>query len=489
MNPPPSLPPLDKRERKENPLKLLVAIASYGTAGDKYLYRLIEEYRSMSLDVDIVVFSNIERQDLPSGVEIEVGLPTRDPWSLPFAHKKILAKRINDYDLFLYSENDTLVTQKNIEAFLRVSEMLPETEIVGFLRYENGSSGSRKYINLHGHYHWDPKSVCKRGSYTFASLTNEHSACYLLTKKQLQQAISSGRYLVPPYSGKYDLACTASTDPYTVCGFRKVICISQLDDFLVHHLPDKYSGPEFSGASEEAFKKQIETLMALGASGAKPVSLLTTETRLPAAKYSKEYDEATREEVLASIPYSVREVLSIGSGFGRAELSLQKKGYRVTALALDPVVGACLDDSGIEVLYEEVFAAREKLKYRKFDCLFISNILHLVPHPEEFLQKYAELLNPGGYVLIVTPNVATLKNRLFALLHLPGYRDLKAFRSGGVQFLSLGRVKNWLAASGLAIETVRWAASPRFKSLVQTFPGLFGRMFGAEFISLCKKTA
>ena len=462
--------------------RLLVAIASYGTAGDRYLAQVIEEYRSMPFDVHIVVLSNIEKT-VPSGVELKVGLPIRNPWSLPFAHKKVLAEHVNDYDLFIYSEEDILITQRNIDAFVEVSKVLPETEIPGFLLYENGSKGVRNCVNLYGHFHWDPASVCQRGPYTFAFLTNEHSGCYLLTREQLQHAIDTGRYLVPPYRGKYDLACTASTDPYTVCGFRKLMCISRLDDFLVHHLPDKYTGAEFR-ASEQAFDKQVQALMKIGKNGTKAASLLNTETKLPAAMYSKQYDEAARQDVLSVVPSSVNSLLSVGSGSGKSEKWLVEKGLQVTAVPLDPVIGTCLEESGAELVYGNLCTARTKLEGRKFDCIFFSNILHLVAHPGKVLQDYTELLEEGGYVVLVTPNVAALKNKLYGLLGKPGYRELRDFSKGGVQFVSQSSVNKWFAGAGLVVENVQWTATPRFEKTVKSAPGLFGPMFGAEIIAV-----
>lgn len=465
--------------------RLLVAIASYGMAGNKYLARLIDEYRSMSLDPHIVVVSNVQKS-LPRGVELKIGLPTRNPWSLPWAHKKVLAERVNDYDLFIYSEDDTLITQKNIEAFLRVSTALSETEIPGFMRYENGPNGARNYVNLHGHYHWDPDSVCRRGPYTLAFLTNEHSACYLLTRKQLQRAMDTGHYLVPPHQGRYDLACTASTDPYTVCGFRKLICVSHLEDFLVHHLPDKYTGPEFR-PSDQGLDKQVRALVTSRSDRAKPVSLLETETKLPAAMYSKQYDEAVREELFNLLGPSVHRLLSVGSGWGKAERWLEQKGLKVTALPLDSVVGACLEGSAINVLYGDLCTARKKLEGSTFDCVFFSNILHLVPSPETVLRNYAQLLDPGGYILVLTPYVATAKNKLYGLLKKPGYRDLRCFKESGVQFVTKGTVRKWFATAGVAIETVKWAATPRFENIVRLGHGFFGPMFAAEMIVLGKK--
>ena len=467
--------------------KLLVAIASYGRGGDKYLARLIEEYQAMPFDVRIVVVSNIEKA-LPRGAELKVGLPTRDPWSLPFAHKKILAGGVDDYDLFIYSEDDTLVTTNNIEAFLEVSEVLPQNEIPGFLRYEVSPKGVRNYISLHGHYHWDPTSVCQRSPYTFAFHTNEHSACYLLTRQQLQHAIDSQRYLVSPYQAKYDLACTASTDPYTACGFRKLICISRLDDFLVHHLPDKYTGSEFS-ASEQAFDKQVEVLMRIGEGTTKPTTLLRTETALPAAMYSKQYDEPARQEILADIPPSVHSVVSLGSGWGKSEKLLQEMGKQVTAVPLDPVIGACLEGTQVEVINGDISTALTKLAGRKFDCLFISNILHLLSHPENVLKQYADVVEPGGYVVLITCNVATLKNTLYGFLQRPGYRELRDFDKGGVQFVSLASVKNWFAAAGLNLEKIDWKATPKFAAIVQHAQRLSGPLFGSEIIAIGKKVS
>ena len=55
------------------------------------------------------------------------------------------------------------------------------------------------------------------------------------------------------------MACTAATDPYTNCGFRKVVCISSLEDFLIHHLSNRYVN-QF-GISLPAYQEQVQTLI------------------------------------------------------------------------------------------------------------------------------------------------------------------------------------------------------------------------------------
>src|SRR5574337_1188930 len=165
-------------------MRVLVAIANYGFRQSAYLKRLIQEYRSMPGKVDIVVLSNVPKK-FEQNIEVVVGLPTKNPWSLPFGHKKIFAERLEDYGLFIYSEDDILITQKNIESFLQLTKVLPEEQISGFLRYELDSNGNTWYPDFLGPYHWLPASVRKADRFTVAEFSNVHSACYVLTRDQL----------------------------------------------------------------------------------------------------------------------------------------------------------------------------------------------------------------------------------------------------------------------------------------------------------------
>src|SRR5580704_16300293 len=92
-------------QRDAGKARLLVAIASYGNTNNKYLAQLIDEYKAMSFEVDIVVLTNLEKE-VRAGVELQIVPPGKNPWTLPFAHKKIFAERLEKYDLFIYTEDD-----------------------------------------------------------------------------------------------------------------------------------------------------------------------------------------------------------------------------------------------------------------------------------------------------------------------------------------------------------------------------------------------
>jgi hypothetical protein len=242
-----------------NAMKMLAAIANYGPFRVGCLDRMIESLRKMSCQVDIVIHSD-RPKEAPEGVNVVVGVPTADPCSLPFAHKKLFAERQGQYDLFLYSEDDILICEDNLAAFLEATEVLPDDEIAGFFRYELDTDGNRFYPDAHDPFGWVPNSVRTWGPHTFAAFSNYHSGCYLLTRRQLARAIRSGGYLVPARITWIDLQVTAATDPYRQCGMTKRLCISHLERFLVHHMPNNYVG--ILGTSHAAFLQQIRSLLA-----------------------------------------------------------------------------------------------------------------------------------------------------------------------------------------------------------------------------------
>ncbi len=396
-----------------NRLKVLTVIASYGQKNIDYLDHLIRTYQGMQFDVDIVVVSDAPK-DLGSDVEVVVGLPSANPWSLPFAHKPIFAQNLEHYDLFLYSEDDMGVTEQNIRAFLRATAFLAEDEIAGFLRYEVDDMGTWWFPEAHGSYHWKPRSVRQRGDYTIAEFTNEHAAFYLLTQNQLRKAIASGGFLREPYEGRYDMLCTAATDPYTSCGFRKVICISVLDQFLIHHMSNRYPG--IFGIAIAKFRSQVERLLAIAKGDYPATSLLEWENVSGFCEWTRNLYETPDQELLALIPAGTKRILSVGCGWGATEVEMTQGGATVIALPLDSVIAAAAAEAGVELIYGGLEDCLLTLESKAFDCVLIANFLHFVSNPRRLLEECCRVMAPGGLILISGTNAASaqsLGRRLF----------------------------------------------------------------------------
>ncbi len=458
-------------------MKILVGIASFGTKNDRYLSMIIEEYRSMSHDIDLIVFSNIPRaQD--TCMQVVVGLPSENPWSLPFAHKRYFADRVDEYDLFIYTENDILIKEKNIDAFLRVTSILPENEIAGFMLYEDDPLNKKNHVDVHGGFHWDPKSVKAIGDYTFAHFTNEHSACYLITREQLKKAIASGGYLTPPREGKYDMLCTAATDPYTQCGFTKVICISHFGEFELHHLPNAYVGK--FGISDHEFISQLQALLDVSRGKLPTVEFLDGANMNRRVKRRKMYYEPCEETVL-SLPFrEVKNVLSIGCGSAATESRLVTRGIECVCIPLDSVIGVLAEIKGIQSLYPDFDKSLNSIAEKKFDCIFMLNIIQHINDPIDFIGKCKQLLNPQGILLGTIPTedylqdffpkrfktgagsdlkrYYLLKDILLGLLRIILSKIVRFFnRSSRVDLPTKKKVMQWLKRNGLKVTAVNYA--------------------------------
>ncbi len=391
-------------------MKVLAAIANYGDGNRKYVERLIQEYRAMEFDTHVVILSD-RHKDFGDDVEVRVGLPAKDPWSLPFAHRPLFAERIDSYDLFIYSEDDTLITQNHVRAFVDATAVVPHPRIVGFMRYEESPAGKRYCSTVHAHFRWKPETVERFDHLIVAEFTNAHSAAFILTRKQLQYAIDSGGFLVAPHSERYDLLCTAATDPYTQCGMRKVIPISHFHDFLLHHLPNKYIGR--MGVPLNELDAQLAVLRRNRSTAG--VQLFPTEKKIVNARYNKNYHEKPDSDLSALMPKSGR-VLSIGCGAGAIEASIKEQGLDVIALPLDDIIAEVAKTRGVGIISGQgceidEYDFTQLSSDRPFDVVLLTNVLQHLREPQRLLKQLLELLANDGAIVGVVPNFSRIKRR------------------------------------------------------------------------------
>lgn len=174
-------------------MRILVVIVNFGTSQLKYLEQVLNEYKSMEYSIDIIIHSNIPLKY--ENVEVKVFQFEDGQYRrLRFPAEQSIYDNKDNYDLFIFSENDHLITKKNIEAFLKVTKILPKEYIAGFFQYEKYEEGLF-YPAYSNRYKWDKKSPFRIGDYVFAHFTNVHQASYVLTKEQLNQVIKNFDYI------------------------------------------------------------------------------------------------------------------------------------------------------------------------------------------------------------------------------------------------------------------------------------------------------
>ena len=470
----------------DRPLRLLVAIASFGEKHLEYLKTIIRSYQGLSLDVRIVVLSEAPKR-LGHSVEVIVGLPSKDPWSLPFAHKPIFVQEADNYELFIYSEDDILFTERNLHAFLTSTPHLAADEIAGFLLYEVDSFGETHLPNFHDHFHWRPKSLAQRGPHRVAEFSNEHSAFYMLTQEQLKRAIASGGFLKDPYEGRYDMLCAAATDPYTSCGFRKVICVSDPQPFLLHHMPNRYVGKV--GIPLKMFNEQTQALHRIYEGLDSADRLCESETKLSLCKWAKSYYEQPDEALLCAIPPEARSVLSVGCGWGALEADIVQRGIEVTALPLDAVIGAVSARRGIEIVNGALDESLRKLESRRFDCVFISNLFHLQRNPEHLLSRLSRLLSDNGTMVMKGANFDRLPILLKRTLGLSDYWKLRDYDQSGVTVCGPTILATHARAAGLDACELQWINHALPGERLPRVPIRLGRLTAKDWILISKRSS
>jgi len=463
-------------------MKILAAIANHGTGNRQYLDRLIAEYHAMPWPVDVVIVSNVPK-DLGPRVEVRVGVPAKNPWSLPFAHRALFNERKNDYDLFIYSEDDTLVRAANIRAFLDATAVLAPDEIAGFMRTETDPSGNVAVSTAHGGFRWDPAGIITRGGLVFAPYTNEHAACYLATRDHIARAVESGGFLVEPYEGRYDMLCTAATDIYTRCGLKRYVCISRLTDFLLPHLPNKYVGR--MGVPLPEIQAEVRALERLSSAPGWRGPLLRLETGLRPGPWSKDLYETPDDSVLRLIPPQARRVLSLGAGWGATEAALASRNMEVTAVPIDPVFGDAIRRRGIRTSEGAIDEAVGRLPAGHFDAVLVVDSLQLAEDPVAWLRAARRALRNGdGRLVLSVPQARDVVERAKGIKYSQNHDPNVPPWPG-----TAGQVRGWLKRGGFEVCEFAPIVTPRRERTARASLGALRNTLAQRFVITARAAA
>lgn len=139
-------------------------------------------------------------------------------------------------------------------------------------------------------------------------------------------------------------------------------------------------------------------------------------------------------------------LLDIGAGVG--QLVAEARSAGLDATGVEPshaLVATARRLHGVELL-QGAFP-HPGLVGRTFDIICLVDIIEHVAHPVEMLRACADLLNPGGVLLVVTPDVESILARVL------GFRWWH-FRVAHVGYFSRSSLERAMQMAGL--EPVRW---------------------------------
>ena len=104
----------------------------------------------------------------------------------------------------------------------------------------------------------------------------------------------------------------------------------------------------------------------------------------------------THEFVRTALPDGARKVLEIGCGAGRLARMLADDGYDVTAIDSDPGAVAEAQRNGVATIAAEWPAAVDG----RFDAVLFTRSLHHIHELDEALGAAANVLRPGGRIIV-----------------------------------------------------------------------------------------
>lgn len=123
-----------------------------------------------------------------------------------------------------------------------------------------------------------------------------------------------------------------------------------------------------------------------------------------------------RDSVLSMIRDYVPQggaILDVAAAQGNFTLALAESGYNVTWNDLREELADYLKMKYEKGVVHYAPGNIFDLKFSgKFDAVLITEVIEHVAHPDDFLKKISDLVKPGGYIVMSTPNGAYFLNKL-----------------------------------------------------------------------------
>lgn len=115
--------------------------------------------------------------------------------------------------------------------------------------------------------------------------------------------------------------------------------------------------------------------------------------------------EAWQELLNQWLPQPKAKVADLGCGTGSISVLLAQAGHTVVGIDYSPkmidLARTKADQSGLNVQFEVMDAARPTLAAGTFDHVVCRHILWTLPEPERVLQRWAKLLTPTGAMFLI----------------------------------------------------------------------------------------
>ncbi len=224
-------------------MKILTTIACYAGNQNQYIKIVVDELKQFS---DVVVFSP-ETMNI-DGVKTEIRSKELGH-GLVFEPRQYILDHIDEYDYFLYNEDDIYISGESLEFAIQTNDRLIKQNIqynVGFLRYEMDGDKEEfvdlapyNSVNLGGNGVTDTIRFITRfdDDYYFHAW-NPHSGNFLFSRDQVKLLHQNGKFSTKAeatFAGILESGATGFVD-----AIMKFSPVKDYRKLMVHHMSNKY---------------------------------------------------------------------------------------------------------------------------------------------------------------------------------------------------------------------------------------------------------
>ena len=126
--------------------------------------------------------------------------------------------------------------------------------------------------------------------------------------------------------------------------------------------------------------------------------------------YQNQYYHFHLDHIEGALPTTSRDILDIGCNHGGFLSIAKERGWKVTGHELNRYAVDHARKKGIEV-WDQPFCA-EIFGQRRFSAVTLLGVLEHLPYPHQVLTEVRKLLEPGGVLAILVPNIDSIATRI-----------------------------------------------------------------------------
>lgn len=143
-------------------------------------------------------------------------------------------------------------------------------------------------------------------------------------------------------------------------------------------------------------------------------------------------------------------MLDIGCGYGKLSAGLIKMGWQAVGIDIvrEPLLS--LGAEGVQPIRSD-FRSTLPVRDQTFDMAFAGEVVEHTTSEKDFIGELARVLKPGGHLVITTPNLVSLRNRIYMFF---GRLPLNAAAEFHYRIFTMESLRQLLESHGFRILTV-----------------------------------